>query len=124
MPPALKVVADELFTSRQWNATGGTDDQRLPATNTFWNLYQPLVSAYLGTKAGLANSSDTAWYLLTEPSAANISAFGIAYLDDREQPNIEFDPQPFNLLGIQVRGYTDFGVVAIDPKGGVKSDGA
>jgi len=135
VPPALKVVADELYTSRQWNVGGGdsTDSTRVATANAFWGLYEPLVSPWLGANGGLdvnnpvefdgpVSGSDTAWYLFGSPT--DVAAFGIAFLDGNEGPTIEQDPQQFNLLGVQWRGYIDFGVCQIDHRGGVKSDGA
>jgi hypothetical protein len=65
--------------------------------------------------------SHTAWYLFGDP--ADIAAFGIAYLDGNEQPTVEAAPQCPDVLGEGWRGYFDFGVCQLDPRGGVKSEG-
>ena len=41
----------------------------------------------------------------------------------QESPTIETAEADFNVLGVQMRGYHDFGIALQDPKGGVKSKG-
>jgi hypothetical protein len=53
----------------------------------------------------------------------DVAAFGIAYLNGMESPTIEQEQADFNLLGIQFRGYQDFGVCQVDKCGGVMSKG-
>jgi hypothetical protein len=57
-------------------------------------------------------------------SPADVAAFGVAYLNGIENPTIESGPADFDTLGLQWRGFLDFGVCQLDPKGGVKSKGA
>jgi len=125
VPPALKVTADELYASRVFNtATAGTtdvDERKVPSANTFFGKYEPLTAPWIGA-AGLSGGSDTAWYLFGDP--ADVACFGLAYLDNQEVPTIEENPQPFNKLGMEWRGYLDFGVCQLDHRGGVKSAGA
>ena len=48
-----------------------------------------------------------------------MAAFGIGYLSGVESPTVETADTDFSQLGIQYRGYMDFGVCQIDPRGGV-----
>ncbi len=77
-------------------------------------------SSYL-SNANFENYSETAWYLLADPAV--LSVVQVAFLDGRETPTIETADADFNVLGISMRGYHDFGVALQDYRGGVKCDG-
>jgi hypothetical protein len=47
----------------------------------------------------------------------------VAFLNGQESPTIETAEADFNVLGVQMRGYHDFGVALQDPRGGVKAKG-
>ena len=119
VPPELETTADALYTSTNIVATGTTDFQT-PAGNPHANKYQPLVVPHLSNST-YSGYSATAWYLFGDPS--DVAAFGVAYLNGVESPTVESDDAPFNTMGMQFRGYLDFGVCQIDYRGGVKSDG-
>jgi hypothetical protein len=53
-----------------------------------------------------------------------VAAIEIAYLRGRRQPTIESGESDFNTLGMQWRGYFDFGVAMQDSRAAVKSKGA
>ncbi len=120
IPPELETTADALYTSTNIVATGATD-LVTPAGNPHANKYQPLVVPHL-SNANYSGYSATAWYLFGDPS--DVAAFGVAYLNGVESPTVESDDAPFNTLGMQFRGYLDFGVCQIDYRGGVMSAGA
>ncbi len=120
VPPELEAVADGLFASLNLVVAGDTDI-KLPATNVQGGKYQPLVSPYL-SNSNYPGYSATAWYLFG--LAADVASFGIAYLDNIEVPTIETQASAFNTLGVEMRGYIDFGVTQIDSNGGIKSKGA
>ncbi|GAB4138384.1 MAG: hypothetical protein Tsb009_06570 [Planctomycetaceae bacterium] len=124
VPPALKTTADELYVARTLNVGGGSTstDDRLPAENVHFGKYENGVAPWIGAAGGLTGSSDTHRYLFGNPN--DVAAFGIAYLDANETPTIEQEDQPFNKLGVQWRGYLDFGVCQIDHRGAVRSAGA
>ena len=121
VPPELKATADELYVSRTVNTGGASTSDRVPNANPFFGLYQPLVTPYL-SNALYTGYSTTAWYLFGE--AADVPTFGIAYLNGVENPVVETEDADFSTLGVQFRGYLDFGVCQIDPRGGIKSAGA
>jgi len=119
VPPELKVTADSLYNSvtlEKQLAEGGSE----PDINAFHGLYQPATTPYLSA-SGMSGSSSKAWYLFGDPS--DVAAFGIAYLNGREHPTIEQVDMPGHVLGIGWRGYLDFGVCQIDPRGAVKAKG-
>jgi len=116
-PPELEAVADQLFASTNLIYGG---DTAVPDSNPFKGKYQPQVSPYLSNE-NYPGYSATGWYLFGDP--ADVAAFGIAYLNGIENPTIEQADADFNTLGIQFRGYLDFGVCQIDKAGAVKSTG-
>lgn len=122
-PPELKSVADELYVSRLFNSAAGssTDSDRVPASNPFHNLYQPLVTPYMSASGFHASVSEKAWYLVGDP--ADVAAWGIAYLDGQENPVVEQVDLPSNQLGVAFRAVFDFGVCQIDHRAVVRSAG-
>jgi len=119
VPPELETTADALYTSTNIVATGATD-LVTPAGNPHANKYQPLVVPHLSNST-YSGYSTTGWYLFGDPS--DVAAFGVAYLNGVESPTVESGDAPFNTLGMQFRGYLDFGVCQIDYRGGVMSAG-
>jgi len=121
VPPELKKTADELYRSTCVNTGGAATETQVPNASVFFGLYEPIVSPYI-SNANYSGNSTTQWYLFGSPS--DVAAFGIAYLNGQEAPTIESADTDFNTLGMQFRGYIDFGVCQIDSRGAVKSAGA
>lgn len=59
-----------------------------------------------------------AWYLLADPH--DLAVIEVAFLGGQEQPTIESADADFSVLGIQMRGFHDFGVKKQDPRGAIK----
>jgi hypothetical protein len=78
------------------------------------------VSRYLANTSYTGNSAK-AWYLFAEPS--DLPVIEVAFLNGQEAPTIETADADFNVLGVQMRGYHDFGVALQDPRGAIKSKG-
>lgn len=114
----LEPLAAELFTSRQivMNASG-----KQPSDNIHFNKYTPLVSDYLEA-ASISGNSATAWYLLGDPQ--DVPTIEVVFLDGVETPTVEDADADFDTLGVQMRGFFDFGVSKQDWRGGIKSKGA
>ena len=70
------------------------------------------VSRYLGNTKYTGNSQK-AWYLLSDPN--DLPVIEVAFLNGQESPTIESAEADFKYLGIQMRGYHDFGVALQDP---------
>jgi hypothetical protein len=64
-------------------------------------------SAY-PSNAGIAGYSAKAWYLLADPN--DLPVIEVAFLNGQQTPTVERADADFNVLGIQFRGYFDFGV--------------
>ncbi len=119
VPPVLGSIARRLYVSAERRDT--TANKQILVANIFQNRFQPLESAYLSS-AAIAGSSATGWYLLASPNDLPVAE--IAYLDGKESPTIESAEADFDTLGIQFRGYHDFGVSLAEWRAGVKSTGS
>jgi len=120
VPTSLKVVAQQLMTETRVNETTA-QGKPSPASNPHVGKWRPVASPYLNAQ-GLAGSSATAWYLFANP--ADVAAIEIAYLRGRRTPTIESGETSFNTLGMQWRGYFDFGVAMQDYRAALLSKGA
>ena len=111
VPTSLKVAAQQLMTETRVNETTA-QGKPSPAGNPHVGKWRPLASPYLNAQ-GLTGSSAKAWYLFANP--ADVAAMEIAYLRGRRTPTIESGETSFNTLGMQWRGYFDFGVAMQEP---------
>ena len=100
VPPELETIADALYVARNLNAVKVSD------ANTFANKYQPIVANQLSDSA-FSGYSTTAFYILGDKSKG--SPVVVSFLNGQETPTVESADADFNTLGIQFRGYHDFG---------------
>jgi hypothetical protein len=119
VPSALKVTAQVLMTETRINETT-TADKGKPAANPHVGKWKPVATPYLNAQ-GLSGGSAKAWYLFANP--ADVAAIEIAYLRGKRTPTIESGETDFNTLGMQWRGYFDFGVAMQDFRAAIKSKG-
>lgn len=101
VPPELETTADALYTARNVASVKVSD------ANTFAGKYQPLCAPQLSDSA-ITGYSTTAWYLLGDKSMG--SPIVVSFLNGQETPTVESADADFNTLGVQFRGYHDFGV--------------
>jgi len=118
VPPALSAIGSQLFKSMELRDT--TADNKYPVANPHQNKFRVEVSRYLSNSQYTGNSSK-AWFLLAE--STDLPVIEVAFLNGQESPTIETAEADFNKLGVQMRGYHDFGVALQDPRGGVKAKG-
>jgi hypothetical protein len=118
VPTALSAAGSQLFKSMELRDT--TSNTKYPVSNPHQGKFRVEVSRYLAN-ARYTGSSAKAWYLLAE--SADLPVIETAFLNGQESPTIETAEADFNVLGIQMRGYHDFGVALQDPRGGVKAKG-
>lgn len=117
VPNALNVTATQLMNTTQVNETT-TADTPAPDSNPHAGKFRVVRSSYLNGGLGGASSAST-WYLLGSPS--DIPVIEVAALNGNPNPTVETADADFNTLGVQMRGYADFGVAKQNPLGGVKS---
>jgi hypothetical protein len=121
VPPEESVTADELYVSTNNNSGGAATTAKIPNRNTFAGKYEPVTSPYL-SNSSYTGYSTTAWYLLADPN--DLATIEVCFLNGQQSPTVESAEADFNVLGVQMRGYFDFGVTKQDYRAGVKSKGA
>ena len=119
VPNALQVHANHLMASTFLNETT-TADTPAPGSNPHAGKYQVVRSSYL-SNANISGNSAVKWYLLANPM--DMAVIEAAFLNGQQTPTIEQAEANFNTLGIQMRGYFDFGVALQDYRGGVAMKG-
>jgi hypothetical protein len=117
VPPELETVARQLYTAT--NLVGGSTT--VVNANIYQNKYVPVVVSQL-SESGFTGNSATAWYLFR--AKAVYAAMVVSFLNGQQSPVVESADADFNTLGIQFRGYHDFGVDKAEYVAGVKSKGA
>lgn len=118
VPTALSALGSQLHKSLELRDT--TAATKFPVANPHQGKFRVEVSRYLGNASYVGNSAK-AWYLLAEPN--DLPVIEVAFLNGQEAPTIETADADFNVLGIRMRGYHDFGVALQDPRGAIKSKG-
>jgi hypothetical protein len=118
VPTALSAMGTQLFKSLEIRDT--TASTKYPIANPHQGKFRSEVSRYLANTK-YTGASAKAWYLLAEP--ADLPVIEVAFLNGQESPTIETAEADFNVLGIQMRGFHDFGIALQDPRGGIKSKG-
>jgi len=118
VPTALSAMGSQLFKSLELRDT--TANAKFPVANPHQGKFRVEVSRYLANAVYPGNSAK-AWYLLSEPN--DLPVIEVAFLNGQEAPTIETAEADFNVLGVQMRGYHDFGASLQDPRGGVRAKG-
>lgn len=119
VPTALKVPAEMLMKALQLNETT-TANKAKPQTNPHTGKFDVVSSTYLSNSSFTGNSAK-AWYLLADPN--RLPTIEIAFLNGIDRPTVEKTDADFNTLGIQFRGFIDFGVREQDYRGALKMKG-
>jgi len=119
VPTALKVPAEMLMKAINLNETT-TANKAKPQTNPHAGKFDVVSSTYL-SNSSFTGSSSKAWYLLADPN--RLPAIEVAFLNGIDRPTVEKTDADFNTLGIQFRGFIDFGVREQDYRGALKMKG-
>ncbi len=114
IPPELEFIADRLYVSARINNDG-------PDANIHANKYRPIVVDWLSDPE-FTGFSATAWYLFRNP--LDLASMTVSFLNGNQTPVVESADADFNTLGVQFRGYHDFGCDQAEYLSGVKSKGA
>jgi hypothetical protein len=117
VPPLAKRSALGLVSST--TVTGSTGP--LPTNNTFQGEYEVVATAYTASTAITGNSAIKWWLLANRPG---FSTMLTAFLFGRQSPTVETSDMVFNTLGVQMRGYHDFGTNKMEYRAGVQGSGA
>ena len=108
VPADLELAAAEIMGSSL--LVGGSS--AAPDRNVLAGRYQVVSTSYL--------SSAEDYYLLASP--ADLPVMEVAFLNGVQSPIVETAEADFNTLGVQMRGYFDFGVAKAEYLAGVKAD--
>lgn len=119
VPNALNTLASVLMSSTEIRDT--TANTTTPTGNPHAGKFTVVRSTYLSNPTFIGYSA-LAWYLLADPQ--DIAVIEACFLNGAEAPTVESADADFNQLGIQMRGWHDFGVELQEYRGGVKSAGA
>ncbi len=119
VPTALEDLAVQLMTSKELLMTTA-EGVPAPRTNPQVGRYQVVSTEYIGGEF-LDNGSDKAWYLFADPRI--LAAVEVAFLNGKDSPTVERADADFNTLGVQFRGYIDFGTRQQDNRAAVLMKG-
>jgi phage major head subunit gpT-like protein len=120
VPPTLWYTARELMNATA-NVGNTTANTLLPNANIWQGAYTVVTSPYMENSAYTGNSA-AAWYLLADPQ--DIPAIETVFLNGRDTPIVETAELDFDMLGVAMRGYLDFGVSLQEYRAGVRSAGS
>ena len=108
VPADIELAAAEIMGSSL--LVGGSSAG--PNVNVLAGRYQVVSTTYL--------TSTEDYYLLASP--ADLPVMEVAFLNGVQSPVVETAEADFNTLGVQMRGYFDFGVAKAEYLAGVKAD--
>ena len=103
VPVGLRITADKIQTGNTLLASslGSTSGKVLePQANVLAGKFTIVDSAYL--------TSSSTWWLCADP--ADLPTMEVGFLNGQRTPIVEQAEASFDTLGIEVRGYFDFGV--------------
>ncbi len=120
VPSELEFTARKLLQSSTVVAGGSTSVGIVPGGNPLQGLAELVVVDWL-SDSDLTGFSAAKWYLLRSPVLA--PAMIVAFLNGQQSPTVEQADADFNTLGIQIRGYHDFGVGRAEPLCGLQVAG-
>ena len=103
VPVGLRITADKIQTGNTLLASslGSTSGKVLePQANVLAGKFNIVDSAYL--------TSSTTWWICADP--ADLPTMEVGFLNGQRTPIVEQAEASFDTLGIEVRGYFDFGV--------------
>lgn len=118
VPTALKSSARTLMASEY--VIDGTSTGLQGNKNPFAGRFRVESSPYM-SNALYTGYSAAAWYMLADPE--DLPFIEIAALYGRVEPIVETADAAFNVLGVEMRGYSDVGVAKQEKKAGVRADG-
>ncbi len=121
VPNALNVSANQIVRDTEIVLAGDTD-RKLPNGNPHAGRFSVSRSSYL-SNATIPGFSTIATYMLSRPGPGKLNVIESVFLDGQETPTIETGEVDFTQLGVQFRGWHDFGMNKQEFREGVKSAG-
>lgn len=118
VPTALRNKAIALMSSETKIVSGSSTG--IPDANVYAGRFKVISSPYISNSSYTGYTS-TAWWMLANPN--DLPLIAIAALNGRIEPTVDTADADFNVLGIQMRGYSDVGVNFQEYRAGVHADG-
>lgn len=115
VPPELESIAEGLYRNQNLGAVATS------SANIYANKYRPVIVPWLSDSA-FTGYSTTAWYLFRNPSM--MAPMVVSFLNGMQTPTVESADADFDELGVQFRGYHDWGCDQAEYLAGLKSKGA
>ncbi len=115
VPPELEGNSEVLYVNQNLGAVSNA------SANIHQNKYRPVMAWQLSNSAYTGNST-TMFFLLNSPSY--LASMVVSFLNGQETPTVEQADADFDELGVQFRGYHDFGCDVAEYLAGVMSKGA
>jgi len=118
VPNALSALSAQLMKSLELRDT--TASKKYVTANPHVGKFEPVPSSYL-SNSSITGNSTKAWYMLAD--ARDMAVVEVVFLNGVEVPTVQRADADFNTLGVQFRGFFDFGAALLEPRGGVKMRG-
>lgn len=118
VPTALHTAARTLMNSER--LIDGTATATQGDANIWKDRFQVVSSPYISTSTYTGNTA-VGWWMLADPM--EMAVIAIAALFGNVMPTVDTAEADFNVLGVQMRGYSDVGVNQQEYRGGVYADG-
>lgn len=118
-PNVLSVKATQLTSDLEIRNT--TASKVYTTSNPHAGKFRPVRSSYLNN-ANIPNGSATHWFLTADPN--DMPLIETVFLNGQQRPMVDAAEADFDVLGVQMRGYHDFGVRKQEYRAGVRSKGA
>jgi len=119
VPTGLSAIATQFYKAVEMRSNVG--DKEYMTSNPHQGKFRVEVARYLNNPIYKEFASEKAWYLLADPR--DLPVIEVAFLNGQESPTIETADADFNVLGIQMRGFHDFGCEMQDVRGAIRAKG-
>lgn len=121
VPTPLYTLARQITNSTEIRPAAGSSKVTEYTANPHNGMFTPVTHPYL-SKNTFTGYSTTKWYLLADPN--DMPVIESCFYLGKQTPTVETSEADFNTLGIQMRGFWDFGVSKHEYRGGVAFKGA
>lgn len=118
VPNALSMLATSLTVDRE--IRDNTASKVYSTSNPHAGKFRAVRSSYLNNSQ-VPGGSALAYYLLANPD--DLPVIEVVFLNGQQMPVVEAAEADFDILGVQMRGYHDFGARKQEYRGGVRVKG-
>ena len=116
VPPALESTAKKWYVSTEMRDT--TSSTKTAISNIHTGQFRPVVVPEMGNLSYTGYSA-TSWHMACNP--AILASAAMCFLGGQQSPTIESAEADFNVLGVQFRGYHDFGAAMTEYRASIEA---